>query len=488
MHANQMKISKIFGLSKSQAELDFVDTDPEKDKLLFIDPFLISNNTDEWSIKATHTIQSFFQFVLDNIRVGNENVARQAFRHLHEPNDTLLGMSVGRPRGRGVGSDNANDLFEAIKDSEAVKSGLVTDIQDTTLFIDNIGRDKISDMTTNIIRKHLTDYTVSQAEFWEFPLRSNTNSGFFWDEDSLDWKNELTNRLVIKNKPILLVPKSAVSFFTDYTAQNYHQHDALDFLKGDHLRRETYLVKTKTNKDGSVRKYVTKKDLKEKELPFNKDMLVSFSRRNPAVFEAFKARVKEISIPLQNEEIDNSINWNDLIDFLIEKLQSIPSGKETADEYHNFIKGITELVFYPNLVNPTKEAPINQGRKRIDILFRNAARDGFFEDISRHYSSNYVPIECKNYSEDHELSNPEFDQMTGRLAPSRGVFGIIICRTVKDQDLLLKRSQDAYKDDRKIVVYLTDEDLIKILKQKKEGSNHPEYALLQDKVDEIIIS
>ena len=121
MKVVEMKISQIFVINKSQAELDFVDIDSEQDKLLFIDPFLLSNNTDPWSLAASHTLQSFFQHVLDNIRTGRINQARQAFRHLHEPNETCLGMSNGLPRGRGVGTDNATELFNAIQNSDAVQ-------------------------------------------------------------------------------------------------------------------------------------------------------------------------------------------------------------------------------------------------------------------------------------------------------------------------------------------------------------------------------
>lgn len=483
-----MKITRTFGINKSQAELDFIDIDPRRDKLLFVDPFLIANNTDEWSLAAAHTIQSFFQYVLDNIRAGRMDVARQAFRHLHEPNDTCLGMSQGRPRGRGVGNDNADDLFNAIRDSEAVRSGLVEDIQDTNLFIDNIGRDKISDMTTNIIRKHLVDYTITQAGLWDYSLRPNTNSGFYWDESVLDWRSSLVPALVIADRRILLVPKSAVSHFDDYTASTYHQHDALDFLKADHLRRNTRLVKTKIRKDGSRRKYVTKKDLREEELPFRKDLLVDFTRRNPAVYDAFKARMRAKSKPLSNEEIDPATNLQTLTDFLIQELERIPSGIADADNYHNLIKGISELIFYPNLVSPTKETPIHGGRKRIDIVFRNAAKHGFFQELATHHSSNYVPVECKNYAEERDLANPEFDQMLGRLAPARGVFGIITCRTAVNPALLLERSRDAYRDDRKIVIYLTDAELIAILRAIQGGAEHPEYEILQRKVDEIIIA
>lgn len=146
------------------------------------------------------------------------------------------------------------------------------------------------------------------------------------------------------------------------------------------------------------------------------------------------------------------------------------------------------MIFYPNLVSPTKETPIHGGRKRIDIVFRNAAKQGFFQELATHHSSNYVPVECKNYAEERDLANPEFDQMLGRLAPARGVFGIITCRTAVNPALLLERSRDAYRDDRKIVVYLTDTELIAILRAIQGGTEHPEYEILQRKVDEIIVA
>jgi len=39
-----MRISKRFGLKKSQYELDFVDVDTATDTLLFLDPYFIAKN------------------------------------------------------------------------------------------------------------------------------------------------------------------------------------------------------------------------------------------------------------------------------------------------------------------------------------------------------------------------------------------------------------------------------------------------------------
>ena len=149
--------------NKIQAELDFVDIELNGDTPLYVDPFALSIRKDDWSMRCTRHIVSFFQSALSAIHRDDEQLAHSILSNLAEPNETRLGKSEGQPRGRGVSGKQRLDLYEALADSEAAKTGVLSEIAEFNLFIEGIGPDKISDITTNIIRGLLIEYTQSQC-------------------------------------------------------------------------------------------------------------------------------------------------------------------------------------------------------------------------------------------------------------------------------------------------------------------------------------
>lgn len=482
-----MKISQIYKLNKTQHELDFVDIDPLKDKAVFLDPFFISTRSQPWCIDVSRTIKSFFQYAIDLIKTGEVDKARAVFVNLNEPNETCLGLSRSKPQGRGAGDDDSRRIFESILESEAVQTGLVEDLEDTAIFIDRIARDKVSDMATNIIKRHLINYTKSQCDLWNIPLTRDVPSGFFWDPINKSWDIVHTDRLVIKNKPLLLVPKIAVSFHKEYIDQKYYQHFALNYLQGEHLAKNSGLVRERTLKDGSKYRYVTKKDIKEKEAPFSKEFLRDFTKKHPEIFKNFRNSKAQSVQPIGNEDLEE-IDIGALVDHLISSLSSLNAGGDDASKYHKLIIGILEFIFYPSLNNPVKEKEINDGRKRIDITFDNAANGGFFHTLHdvHQITSRYIFVECKNYSEDPK--NPEIDQLSGRFSVNTGKFGFLICRTISDKDLFLKRCQDVWKQKNELIIPLTDQEIIIILKNIKAGKAQTEDQLLNDLRRKVILS
>jgi hypothetical protein len=481
------RISDIYKLKKTQHELDFVNINPNRDFRVYLNPFVFSARSDPFSLEASRTIISFFQHNLTLIKEGRVDAARANFQHLNEPNETCLGQSRHRPRGRGVGDDNADDLFESILHSKAMKTGLVEHLEDTAIFIPGIGRDKVSDMTTNIIRQNLMQYTQQQCKLLGIVLTADVPSGFFWDMNSMSWQQELTAMLIVKKRKILLVPKAVVSYVKEFDASKYHRHHALEFLQEDHLRRNTNLVQVKYKKDGSIgRRFVTKKDLIEKELPSDKELLATFTEKHPAIFEDFRKSAAATVMALPNSDFEE-IDVNQLIDHLIAKLGTIKKGNDDASAYHTLMIGILEFIFYPNLIKPVKELEINAGRKRIDISFDNGAPSGgFFYRLQHAFGipCPYIFFECKNYTRD--IANPELDQMVGRLSPNRGKFGIIVCRDIEDEALLIQRCADSYKDHHGLIVSLTDADIVTILERKKLGTMHYEDEILSDKARRVM--
>ena len=475
-----MRISERYTLNKTQAELDFIDIDTNFDIPLFIDPFFLSIRQDNWSIEATRTIKSFFQRVVDLLSQGDTDTAKGVFQHLHEPNATCLGMSRGVPRGRGVGRGDTDDIFDSIANSRAAQSGLIQDLEDNLLFVDGFGKDKLSDTTTNIIRKHLIEYTQNQCLLHGIPMRNNVPSEFYWNRQSMGWEQDFAKMLVIDDRKILLVPKGVVSFCEDYTPSKYYNHFVLNFMQNEHLRMNSALIQQK--KDGT--RFVTKKDLKAR-YPFSKDFLADFSQRNPTVLANFKTQTKTNS--LTNFEISD-INIRDLITHLINELQSIPAGNADATRYHRLITGILELMFYPHLIYPTLENEIHNGRKRIDITFDNAANDGLFLRFSQtmRLPCQYIMIECKNYSSDP--ANPELDQLSGRFSPNRGRVGFLLCRTIDNMNLFINRCQDTYRDDRGLIIPLVDEDIINILTNDNNWNTNYIDNFLADRVRQIIMN
>jgi hypothetical protein len=206
-----MRFSKAIGLNKEQAELDFVDIDLKVDQPLYVDPFALSVRKDDWSLRCTQHIVSFFQTAIDAIRAGNHDRAREVLTNLSEPNETRLGLSRGEPSGRGVSGNQAFDLYEGLAESEAAKTGLLSEIAECDLFIPGIGHDKISDIATNVIRGPLIEYTQKQCELHDIPVRE-VAAGKIWNMDLGEWTSVYGSLPVRDGQRILLVPKASVRY------------------------------------------------------------------------------------------------------------------------------------------------------------------------------------------------------------------------------------------------------------------------------------
>lgn len=494
-----MRISEIFGLSLSPYELDFVDVDIDEDCPLFIDPFLISNINSQWAIQTDQIIKSFFNEFKNAMILKDYEKAKALFLYMSEPKENCLGISKkGTMNGRGVGELNTQKIVDKIIESNAIEKSLVNNIEDISIFVEDIDKDKVSDMVTNIIRKKLIEYTNKQCDMWGIELtRAETLP--YWNPVAREWETTDDNLLVIEDREILLIPKSIVSPMDMYQMSKYKWHYVIEREQNFHLARRTALVKVRMLKNGQNKYYVTKKDVNEDisnkvkigDYKNTKEYLREYTQANPDLFVEFVSDNKKRVKSLSNDkivELISAIDIDDVIDKMIGKLRDIPTGKENANAYHYYVKSLLEVLWYPYLINPIIEREIHEGRKRIDIVMDNNDNEGFFYKlitITKIYCP-YIYIECKNYGKD--VANPEIDQLSGRFSPVRGQFGILVCRDLKNKELFLRRCQDTYKDNRGLIICLIDEDIIKMLEAVKENDKNKIWNMLEDKKREVILA
>ncbi len=476
-----MKISQYFRLGKSQYELDFVDVDTKDDTPLYIDPYAISIRNDPWAAECHSHIVDYFQRVVDFIRADEDQKAQELLGYLHEPQETHLGVSTDGLEGRGIGGLQSMEMFRALKGSRAVQTGFLRDLEDCALMIEGIDRDKISDISTNIIRRQLIEYTQDQCRLLNIPLVQKP-SGFFWDMHDHLWKNEMLEIPLCLARPLLLVPKSIVRTNLILNYQEYYNKDILEHLQAYHLRASTSLVQTLKN--GTQR--VTKKSIK-KTFAASKQNVYRYSHDNPDVLQSYKNRKASTNSDIDNETI-KELQGEELklssIQKIIDELEQIPSGGDDATRYHNTILGAFEAIFYPHLMYPKKEHEIHDGRKRIDFTFMNKARTGFFSDLVQHEISSILIIcECKNYSSDP--GNEEIDQLSGRFGVNRGKFGILICRQIDNKVRFVQRCRDTVHDGRGHIIALDDTDIINLLRARM-GNVSDIDRILSEKLREII--
>lgn len=470
--------SKRFKLGKSQSELDFVDVPIDGDIPLFIDPFAIAQRTDRWSQECHQVLHTFFERVVQEIRSGQSSKARELLLHLSEPNETRLGFSRGKPRGAGIGRDQSEDIFQALSESTAVKTGFLNSLEECELMIEGIAWDKISDLTTNVIRGKLAEYTREQCRLHDIRAQNVPLNPYF-DAVHSQWISRYWEVPVAAGRPILLVPKSIVRITPAYDHQRYYRHFVLDYLQAEHLNAHSSLVRTLKNK----KRVVYKKDVAAT-FPCTKENLFQFSRAHPEVLQQYRDHLKKLEEQGPSFEIESE-DEEIIAEALATALRAIPPGSDRATEYHRIMTGLVEFLFFPSLLYPVKEREIHQGRKRIDIAMQNGARGGIFFRLhaARQLPCAFVVFECKNYSTD--VANPELDQIAGRFSPNRGRIGFICCRSFENRALFVERCRDTFREDRGLVIPLDDQTILRYLDLVEGGRRAELDNEFNNLIDEI---
>lgn len=209
-----MNISTYYKLRIKQSALDFVDVVLNDDNLLFVDPRKIEGSTLRRDQPIKDCLNTFFGNLIISISSGNRVNALSLLSGIEEPKETRLGYGENSPNGKSAGAKIKLDLIDAIMNNPVIKSKKVSSISDMTFFIPNLGIDRISDITTKVIKQFLIKFTQAQCRKLGIPMKSVLQTGIFnpatltWDSGHVDLPVYDHNGV---DKPVIFIPKGFVS-------------------------------------------------------------------------------------------------------------------------------------------------------------------------------------------------------------------------------------------------------------------------------------
>lgn len=235
-----MRLTTFFGLPSS---IPFVDIDVDKDTPQFLDPQRIARaagNGDLIAQAADSTIRQFSTQLCQRLTSSSLSERQLGFRmldNLNEPRETRLGMTQTGYNGHGVHTHFREEIHKAItQDLRAlVTVGVFNWLGALPLFVEGFAADRMSDMTTGIIRGHLIHYTEEMIRRYpQFTRQGHSleqHTMQIWDFPTHQWKSHKVDLPTAGGHPILLVPKSWVGKNIELHGQRFYNCQALGYIQ-----------------------------------------------------------------------------------------------------------------------------------------------------------------------------------------------------------------------------------------------------------------
>ena len=185
---------------------------------VFVDPFLLFNSADPVYQELHERLIDYMKFLkAATLRGGLNDGLIQAWFAFPEVRQNWLGFSVSGNHGHGLGRGFANSLhtnfanvFRDFGEEIITKS---SHIEKLCLVRDGVGRDNLSDFTTNLIKGYLANYTqdfarnalaASQRRVVPVPKT-------WFNKQTNSWANERFELPFIQGEYVLLTPKDMLT-------------------------------------------------------------------------------------------------------------------------------------------------------------------------------------------------------------------------------------------------------------------------------------
>lgn len=185
---------------------------------LFIDPFLLFDSKESEHHRLHDEIIRYVKFLRDvSSDASISKGLLDSWFGFPEVSQNWLGFSKTGNKGSGLGKQFASalhrNLHQVFKDfgNETITRG--SHLEKLCLLADGVGRDHLSDFTTNLIKQYLLDYTQAFAQVHITPCfrRQFAIDKVTFDYTTKRWKGARYDLPAFDNDYVLLTPKAILT-------------------------------------------------------------------------------------------------------------------------------------------------------------------------------------------------------------------------------------------------------------------------------------
>lgn len=247
------RVTEHYGIS---GPVPFVNVHVERDSPIFVDPSAIRNDASPRGVAAYDQLRTMFGQVVEAARSTNpadHQIGRQLLTHFHEPNETRLGLSVAGSRGNAFADELETKFWSALRTNPACQHAVLNRLEDTRLYMDYVGDDRISDLTTRIIFNILADFTAEMmATYPALTSGATTAPSDAWS-NATGWNFANFRLPHCAGKQLLLVPREWVYWRTLMEPVQFYNRFSTQAIQDE----------TATYDDEGRRHVVSKQSIKE---------------------------------------------------------------------------------------------------------------------------------------------------------------------------------------------------------------------------------
>lgn len=216
-----LRFSDHFGITRTSAD-DWFDPLLNEDTRLFVDPFLIfMDKHPDWA-NGHPRLMEFFNVVLQLLAASgfdNDNspgyVKAKGLLMFPEPPEFCLGLSRQSIFGAGSAKGLQRGMLRGAKDAIDLGITSLRHVEEIALLGEQIGADRISDMTCDVLKADFIAYTQEVARRHKIPMSKVNVGNADWDPDLKAWKpgvvdlpvNPLASRINGRPIGVILTPK-----------------------------------------------------------------------------------------------------------------------------------------------------------------------------------------------------------------------------------------------------------------------------------------